>query len=471
MVTLPLKVMVDKDNTKVLFAEANSDFVNVLLSFLALPLGIFARKFYVKSLYTLYRGLYNMDESYFSVRGAKEMLQNPRSCFRAECRKLVLDITGSLPNDFYVCSDKECPKTEAYKNVSMYSDIATCACGRSLSRKISVGESVDGAFVTNPSSFIVTGDLRVVPILSGLFQTLSNLGIAVTQGASMRSMSFYIDEIEKLFELCLTSATPLDDMIFKKTGLSSTVSTAAKPEPGINLLRHIPKDKAHSREIVLKVFLQESTNKFLYAEAMDDFVDLLFSFLTIPMGGVEVLLGGNTGFTGIHNLYRSVCDDFHDKCFRTPEIRNRLIDAKLPHGYISKNQFLPLSEDSIPNLYYSSVNWRMDLVIKNTSFDEKVGSMINQFKYSRELFVKKHTKCIVTDDLKVDPCLSTAFFILNKLGIPLSDVKEMELNIGLEEALCILKASLTSTTVLTDVLVKPMLTKRQKLDKQTKQEP
>lgn len=35
---LPLKVMINKDNNKVLFAEANTDFINALLSFLALPL-------------------------------------------------------------------------------------------------------------------------------------------------------------------------------------------------------------------------------------------------------------------------------------------------------------------------------------------------------------------------------------------------------------------------------------------------
>ncbi|KAL8478281.1 hypothetical protein ACS0TY_030255 [Phlomoides rotata] len=38
-VTLPLRVMVNKEKTKVLFAEADSKSISVLLSFLTLPLG------------------------------------------------------------------------------------------------------------------------------------------------------------------------------------------------------------------------------------------------------------------------------------------------------------------------------------------------------------------------------------------------------------------------------------------------
>lgn len=38
-VKFSLKVMINKEKTKVLFAESDSDFVDVLLSFLTLPLG------------------------------------------------------------------------------------------------------------------------------------------------------------------------------------------------------------------------------------------------------------------------------------------------------------------------------------------------------------------------------------------------------------------------------------------------
>lgn len=194
---LPLNVMMNKDHSKVLFAEANTDFINVLLSFLAMPLGKVVGKNCIPlgSIETLYRSLVGMDESYFCVRGAKQMLLNQRSSLGLDCRKLALDITYSPPNQFYVCSDPECPET-GYMNVSLYSDIARCSCGKWLKREILVGESLCGRpFVTKPSSFVVTDDLRVVPVLTGIFQTLSDLGIDV-QGAEMKSVNFGITEVE-----------------------------------------------------------------------------------------------------------------------------------------------------------------------------------------------------------------------------------------------------------------------------------
>ncbi|KAL6554125.1 hypothetical protein OROMI_019798 [Orobanche minor] len=49
------------------------------------------------------------------------------------------------------------------------------------------------------------------------------------------------------------------------------------------------------------------------------------------------------------------------------------------------------------------------------------------------------------------------------LNVPLSDVKELELDIGLKEALGILRASLTSARALTDgLMIKPTLKKKPK---------
>ncbi|CAA0808596.1 Protein of unknown function (DUF674 [Striga hermonthica] len=65
---------------------------------------------------------------------------------------------------------------------------------------------------------------------------------------------------------------------------------------------------------------------------------------------------------------------------------------------------------------------------------------------------------MVTDDLTVTPlCVTSSLSILDRQGIPLSDVEELELNIGLEEALSILKASLTSTSALTNGLFEPSI--------------
>lgn len=204
---------------------------------------------------------------------------------------------------------------------------------------------------------------------------------------------------------------------------------------GINImLHHIPKEKLHSREIILKVLLQKSTNKLLCAEATEEFVELLFSFLTLPLGGVEFLSGGNTCFKSIDNLYKSISNDIVDECFRTPEIKSCLLNPKLPYGCVSKEQFLPLGDeedDCYPKLY-CEMDWE-DPRIESMYFNAKGGSLVDSFKWSEELYLKKHSKFIVTDDLTVSPSLSTSILILRDHGISLSDVKEVELGIGLEE--------------------------------------
>lgn len=206
-----------------------------------------------------------------------------------------------------------------------------------------------------------------------------------------------------MLKLSFTSATPLSDLVFKIPG---SASIATKPEPGI-LLHNIQENNPQSRKMVLKVCLQRSTNRFLFAEAMDDFVEFLVSFLIVPLGGVEFLLGGNTGLKNIDNLYRSISNGIDKKYFTTPETKSRLINPKIPYGYGSKNQFLPLTEDSGPTLYYHQ-KWNGSK-FEITNFNEKDGRLFSSFKSSKEFYVKKQTMCIVNDDLTVNLVLLQAF--------------------------------------------------------------
>ncbi|MCH97692.1 DUF674 family protein, partial [Trifolium medium] len=60
---------------------------------------------------------------------------------------------------------------------------------------------------------------------------------------------------------------------------------------------------------------------------------------------------------------------------------------------------------------------------------------------------------MLEDDLVVTPMSSIdAISYLERMKVPLNDVEERDVSIGLKEGLSILKASLTSTSVLTDSL-------------------
>lgn len=83
-----VKFVINKEKTEVLFAEAGSDFVDALLTFLLLPLGTIAKFLnnhfidfetpVIGSLSTLYNGLENLDSIHFLNRDAKTLLLNPK---------------------------------------------------------------------------------------------------------------------------------------------------------------------------------------------------------------------------------------------------------------------------------------------------------------------------------------------------------------------------------------------------------
>ena len=190
-------------------------------------------------------------------------------------------------------------------------------------------------------------------------------------------------------------------------------------------LDHIHQHDAatESKKIVVRAFLHKSTNKFLFAEASDEFVELLLSFLTIPLGGVEFLFDSNTPFKNIDNLYRSMSNSIDDKHFTTSDIKNRLVNPKLAHGYLSKNQFLPLSEEGPPKLYYQVTEKGLWC---DYSFHEEEGTMVSSFESSKEVYIKKQTMCFVSDDLTMSPSLTSRILVLDDVGIPLTDMKETE---------------------------------------------
>ncbi|KOM37684.1 hypothetical protein LR48_Vigan03g106600 [Vigna angularis] len=69
-------------------------------------------------------------------------------------------------------------------------------------------------------------------------------------------------------------------------------------------------------------------------------------------------------------------------------------------------------------------------------------------------FVKGPSTFVVTDDLFVTPMSSiSAVSCLKRSQVPLSDLEERVISVGVKEGLAILKASLTSTSALTEGLL------------------
>ncbi|EYU34012.1 hypothetical protein MIMGU_mgv1a023826mg [Erythranthe guttata] len=342
-VEFTLKVVINKHATKVLFAEIDSNFADVLLSFLTLPLGTIIRlvenqyeEADIGSLTSLYNGLSNLDSRHFSTEGVKMTLLNPRSSFEAEYRKLKLDINDTKPTKYYACQDLDCVSSRE-SNICMYYDTAVCDCGQPVAREFYYMTTLDsaayddgGVFTRNGAYFLISDDLQMVPSVEGsVMETLSILGITDMDGAQLRNVAFGFNKVIDLLKGSLLSSTPLSDIIL---GENRKYYSEEKPPVGRVLFHGTEKEattSSNSKKMILKLMLKKSTNELLFAQCEEDFIDFLFSLLTIPLGGVENLLGGNTCLKNIDNLYTSLENINGDKYLRNPDTKGRLINLMM----------------------------------------------------------------------------------------------------------------------------------------------
>ncbi|GFP79550.1 hypothetical protein PHJA_000098500 [Phtheirospermum japonicum] len=207
------------------------------------------------------------------------------------------------------------------------------------------------------------------------------------KGTEIRDVTIGYNEIIDLLKGIFVSRTPLTDVIL---GKRENNSVTPKLERLILLNKTENVAASNSKKMKLEVMVQKSTYKLLFAQADGDFVDFLFSLMTIPLGGVETLLGNSTYVTSIDNLYKSIGGNTY------------------------------YGEHLSPNPFIGSSSSSPGLSLKSPKGDGN--------------YVKGLSMYMVTDDLTVTPLgVTSSISVLNGLDIMLSDVEEWELDIGMEE--------------------------------------
>ena len=139
---LTLKLLVDKKKNKVLFAEAGKQFVDVLLSFLTLPLATMIRL--VEDTYTpkqvrigclssLYKSVKDLGEHHLWTKACKQMLLKAKNySMESYCQNLKLKIDDTEPTSYFVCDMcliKGCDLVSTFRNLR-------CKCGDFLNQEI-----------------------------------------------------------------------------------------------------------------------------------------------------------------------------------------------------------------------------------------------------------------------------------------------------------------------------------------------
>ncbi|KAJ9550875.1 hypothetical protein OSB04_014920 [Centaurea solstitialis] len=470
---ISIKVLVDTEKNRVVYAEADHNFVDVLFSFMTLPMGAIIRllekqaddkKFEsLGSLNNLYQGLVDLPVNYFSTEECKFVLLNPASSSYDNCRKLKLNIDDTGPMKYFACYDWNHNYFSKFVVLAI-SDTTVCQfCDEELPIGLceirckyaicgdNDGSLSSGVFVSDASNFIVTDDLRVMPYsLESCIQLLKDVGIADANRLEERTVDICREQVLDLLRLSLSFDSSLTHLVLHRT----------QPFPDFvygkfDQFDVITKEVAsESPKIFLEVFLQKSTGKLLFAEAEEDFVEFVFGFLAISLGTViGTLLDGASSLVCIDNIFKSISNMRVGRHLKSQSAKGSLLKPHYGSEYASENCIFPLKEASFRKVYVGLPGetgrwWETSFF----TFDEYERDCVIGHVYVPMIggLLKPSGKFVVADDLVITPpsSVSSSDYLL-KLKVPLNDIEQHKVGVGLEEGLRMLKASLqSSSTVL-----------------------
>ncbi|KAK7373847.1 hypothetical protein VNO80_07267 [Phaseolus coccineus] len=468
---VPLKVLVDRSLNKVVFAEARKDFVDVLLSFLALPLGTIARLVAMESnippvklgsLSSLYESVSNLEEEHLWTPTCKEMLLHPRSSMESYYQHLKLNIDDTQPTKYFLCENLECSRKYGESLLSIFNN-QRCSCGKLMNRIVYPENiTLENGFVNETATFIICDDLSVLPnVLVTSLNLLEKLGIKDMDAIEEQTVDISKREVVDLLKLSLISKSPLTDFIFEKKPRVDDLNPTNESwfEKG-------EESSDEGRRIVVRALVKKSNKKFMFAGAEEDFADFLFSFLTLPLGGVLHMLEGNSSLGCIDELHKSISELSPDRCLRSQRLKEELANPKCALQFAFSGQILPIVEVSLPVYYcHTFTDGKINNLVVSTStrpiyygYDRSIQLKILDRKSSivdlriGKGFAKGPSTFMVTDDLVVSPMSAISAVSYLRSQVPLSDLEERVISVGVKEGLAILKASLNSTSALSNVL-------------------
>jgi len=200
----------------------------------------------------------------------------------------------------------------------------------------------------------------------------------------------------------------------------------------------------------LSVLVDKERNKVVYAEAGKDFIDALFSFLTLPLGTIARLLAKDSNieavrFGSISSLYQSV-SNLDQQYLWSHTCKEMLLQPR--NSMEDYCQQLKLNIDDTEPLQYfvcenldcrKMVRGRLLSIFRNQKC--YCGKVMNREVFPKDSnpengFVKENATFIICDDLCVMPnVFGASLDILQKLGVETIDaIEEQAVDISKKEA-------------------------------------
>ncbi|KAF9618775.1 hypothetical protein IFM89_002643, partial [Coptis chinensis] len=290
--TISIKLLVDKEKNKVLFAESNKDFADVLFSFLTIPIGTIVRLAEKQSklgcIDALYQSVETLDTDYFKTGACKSMLLMPRSAYQHKHINLAVNICGHTC--YYGCPIWTC-LTETNCLLSCFKN-TLCQCGQEMDKQIRIklekfaeGDDLTEVFIKGNRKFIISDDLLVRK--ASIFPILCKFAVKATKSVEERIVCVGVKEVLNLLLRSLVSKTPLSDVSLSKRNWINTNMIGNKSG---DIKFPIPRTGLVARRVSLTLLVERREEKVLYAVAEEDFLDFLLSFLAFPVGSMVELL-------------------------------------------------------------------------------------------------------------------------------------------------------------------------------------
>ncbi|XP_010489722.1 PREDICTED: uncharacterized protein LOC104767386 [Camelina sativa] len=472
--TFSLKLLIDEKINKVVLAEADQDFVDVLISLLTLPMGKIASL--LKNHTTVLGCFKNLNKSvadmaidHFNTEACKSMLLYPKSTKEIHCRRLKLNLNDTDDaTRFYMCPEfftaRSC--TKEYRNFST----SRCSCGERMSREIHIpeadqvgeviGDNADGVFVSCRSSFIVTDDLKVsLNSIGDIMKVLKDSGYLCFSDLRETLLDVGFEEVLTLLGCLFTSETPLTCAFLKKQCLPKMQKMLSPPVPKTDSVEPC-------RVFSVKVFVKKFDRVILYAECNEDFIESLLTFLILPLELACSLSNNNTILGCVGNLCRSPCRRASASNFcQIPDyyacINNNNLFGYVCYSSLTYECLVPpsvLSSYSFARYFRRPLLPRSFKLVSVCPVNPKVKSGSSPIYETG--FMKKNTKFIVSNDLTITPMNSSSTIgLLKKMEVDFSDLEEHQISISKAELINILRASLISSSALTNGLSSLLLKK------------
>ncbi|KAK4579025.1 hypothetical protein RGQ29_028905, partial [Quercus rubra] len=226
-----LKLLIDKKEHRVIFAEAGKEFVDFLITILGLPVGTVIRLLrsqgMVGCLQNLYESIENLSDSYLQPAQNKSTLLMPIVHINGGVVPLQLPNveSSSTSRKFYRCngtSNSYGYSTDCISYVSANSRAICPSCQNFMSRKLNFvdppssnnpGSSSEGGYVKGVVTYMVMDNLVVNPLSTiSSITLLNNFNVKEVGNLEEKVVDLGMDEGLKLLKASLLTKNVLTDI-------------------------------------------------------------------------------------------------------------------------------------------------------------------------------------------------------------------------------------------------------------------